>query len=171
MLLHSCCCIFNYVMFGFCSTQKGVQNLLKMNLQNCFIKEKGNHLFFSLFSLDLARWPNQPPPFSLPQAQEGAAPPFPQPGQVARTPLFLGRPADQAAGQRALPPPSADGRSQPSPAADALGPHPPSLPCGAAASAVSYLPPGWPGAFHFLTPPEIELISPFPSRFTHPAVL
>jgi hypothetical protein len=48
-------------MFGFCSTQKGVQNLLKMNLQNCFIKEKENHLLFSLFFLVLARWPNQPP--------------------------------------------------------------------------------------------------------------
>jgi hypothetical protein len=61
-------------MFGFCSTQKGVQNLLEMNLQIYFIKEKGNPLFFSLSSLVLARWPNQPASSSLPQAQEGTAP-------------------------------------------------------------------------------------------------
>jgi hypothetical protein len=48
------------VVSGFDIIQKGVQNLLKMNLQNCFIKEKGNPLFPSPLSWFLARWPNQP---------------------------------------------------------------------------------------------------------------
>jgi hypothetical protein len=51
--LATCCCTHAatylfYELSGFYIIQKGVQNLLKMNLQNCFIKEKGKHLFFSL---------------------------------------------------------------------------------------------------------------------------
>jgi hypothetical protein len=82
MLMHTCCCIFIYVVSGFDRIQKGVQNLLKMNLQNYFIKEKGNPLFSSPLSWFLAHWPNQPTicPLLL-QAQMGAAPLFLRPGR------------------------------------------------------------------------------------------
>jgi hypothetical protein len=45
---------------GFDRIQKGVQNLLKMNLQNFVIKEKVYRLFPSPLPWLLARWPNQP---------------------------------------------------------------------------------------------------------------
>jgi hypothetical protein len=101
MLLHSCRCIFNYVMFSFCSTQKKrVQNLLEMNLQIYFIKEK-EFLYFFLSSLVLARWPNQPASLSLPQAQEGTTPPSPSARQSWPRALLLG-PARRPS-QRTLP--------------------------------------------------------------------
>jgi hypothetical protein len=88
--MHTCYCIFIYVVSGFDRIQKGVQNLLKMNLQNCFIKEKGNSLFipFSLVLGPLAQLACHPPLLS--QAQMGAAPPFPRPGHVGPLALFLG---------------------------------------------------------------------------------
>jgi hypothetical protein len=53
------------VVSGFDRIQKGVQNLLKMNLQNCFIKEKGNPLFFLSFPWFLAAGPtSRHPPCS-----------------------------------------------------------------------------------------------------------
>jgi hypothetical protein len=80
--------IFNYVMFGFYSTQKGVQILLEMNLQIYFIKEKRILYFFSASSLVLARWPNQPTSPLLPQARVGAALLPSARSKLAARPLF-----------------------------------------------------------------------------------
>jgi hypothetical protein len=69
---------------------------LKMNLQSCFIKEKGNPLFFTLF---LGSWPagptSSPPP--LPSiGPNGRCPSFPSARpKLARSPLFLGRPSNE----------------------------------------------------------------------------
>jgi hypothetical protein len=141
MLLHSCCCIFIYELSGFYRIQKGVQNLLKMNLQNCFIKEKGKHLFFSLISLDLAHWPNQPPPSRFRRPKRAL--PLLSLG-LAKWPA---RPSSWASPQTK---PQASVRSLFAWPADTRGPRPPSLPCGATTSVVSYLPLGWPGGFPFL---------------------
>jgi hypothetical protein len=122
MLLHSCCCIFNYVMFGFCSTQKKSSKSLGNEFTKLFHKRKRKSFIFSLSSLVLACWPNQPTSPSLPQAEEGTAPSSPSAQPSGPLALFLGRPA----GQRALPPPSTDRRSPPSPAADMWACHPPS---------------------------------------------
>jgi hypothetical protein len=62
MLMHTCCCIFIYVVSGFDRIQKGVQNLLKMNLQNYFIKEKGKSFICPLFLGFWLAGPTSPPP-------------------------------------------------------------------------------------------------------------
>jgi hypothetical protein len=115
-------------------SSKSIEN----KFRKLFHKIKKKILYFFPSSLVLARWPNQPASPLLPQAQEGTAPPFPAPTKLARSPSSWAGP--QAKPQHA--------RSRP-PSADARGPRPPSLPRGAAASVVSYLPPGWPGGFPF----------------------
>jgi hypothetical protein len=60
-------------MFGFYSTQKGVQILLEMNLQIYFIKRKENSLFFLCFLPGFGPLA-QPAHFPLlPQARVGVA--------------------------------------------------------------------------------------------------
>jgi hypothetical protein len=120
MLLHSCCCIFIYELSGFYIIQKGVQNLLKMNLQNCFIKEKGKHLFFSLIPWIWPAGPTSRPLASV--GPRGRCPSFPSAWPSWPTlALFLGRPT----GQRALPPWPLTRWVAPS-VADAWAYHPPS---------------------------------------------
>jgi hypothetical protein len=82
-------------MFGFYSTQKGVQNLLEMNLQIYFIKEKEILYFFFFLPgfgplAQPARWPKR----ALPSFSFGLT-------RDSRAPLSLGRPAGRA--QRAPP--------------------------------------------------------------------
>jgi hypothetical protein len=159
MLMHTCCCIFIYVVSGFDRIQKGVQNLLKMNLQNYLIKEN-KILIFSPLPWFLVAGSTSPPPPLLSTGPSRRCPSFPsaRPSWPARPSSWAG-PQAKPARSRLLGPLMC-GACPPQP-----------LPRGAAASAVSYLPPGWPGAFPFLAPPEIELISPFPSRLTCPAAL
>jgi hypothetical protein len=54
MLLHSCCCIFNYVMFGFLLNSKRSSKSLGNELTNLFHKRKRKSFIFSLSSLVLA---------------------------------------------------------------------------------------------------------------------
>jgi hypothetical protein len=90
------------VVSGFDRIKRGVQNLLKMNLQNCFIKEKGKSFIFSLFLGfgPLAQPAHHPLAFRRPM---WALPSFP-----SARPKLAARPSSwaspQAKPQRAHPP-------------------------------------------------------------------
>jgi hypothetical protein len=87
----------------------------------------------------------------------GAAPPFLRPGQSWPLAPPLG-PAHR---------PSRSARSLSPWPADVRGPRLPSLPRGAAVSAVSYLPPEWEGAFLLLAATVNQANRPIPSKFQH----